>query len=201
MNFVLVLAASYLIGSIPFSLLSSKLKGHDPRKAGTGNVGATNALVVAGPLAGLLALAGDIGKGSLAIYLARSYQLPPLGIALAGMAAVIGHDFSVFLKFKGGKGIATTGGALLGIDLIFGLLAMLMWFLCMAVVRYFIPGTILALGLIPIIMLIFSWPAEYVMFGLAAFFLAIYAHRFDLQKFFNGQELTIQESVAKFLKK
>jgi len=80
--------ASFLIGSIPFSYLFSKLKGHDPRKAGTGNVGATNVLIVAGPFAASLAVIGDVGKGILAILLARYFGLSDWGRALCGVAVV-----------------------------------------------------------------------------------------------------------------
>lgn len=102
MKFILVVLASYLIGSIPFSYIFSKLRrGVDPRNVGTGNIGATNTLVVAGKTAGALALAGDIGKGAAAIFLARYFGLSDWGIAFSGLAAVVGHDFSVFLGFRG----------------------------------------------------------------------------------------------------
>ena len=201
MKLLLIVLASYLIGSIPFSHIFPGIKGKDVRVAGTKNVGATNVLVVAGPLMGALALIGDIGKGYFSVYLAQRYQLPPFGIALAALAAVAGHDFSIFLRFKGGKGLATTGGALLAMDLIFGLLALLLWILCMIILRYFVPSTILVLAFVPVMMWMASWRPEYILFGFGAFLLAVYAHRCDLQRFFAGKELTIQESMAKHLKK
>jgi glycerol-3-phosphate acyltransferase PlsY len=197
----LVIVASYLIGSIPFSYLFSRLKGVDPRKAGTGNVGASNALAVAGKTAGALALAGDTGKGIAAILLARYFGLSDWGIAFSGLAVVAGHDFSVFLGFKGGKGVATTGGVLMALDPIFGTLALLLWILSMVVLRYFIPSTVLILCFIPVMMWMGSWRLAYIVFGILAAVLAIYVHRSDLQRFFSGNELTIQESVAKYSKK
>lgn len=201
MKLLLILLFSYLIGSIPFSHIFPKFKGKDVRSGGTKNVGATNALVVAGPLMGALALTGDILKGFLSIQLARYFNLSDLGIALCGLAAVVGHDFSIFLGFKGGKGVATTGGALIALDPIFATLALLLWILCMIILRYFIPSTILILGFIPVMMWMVSWRAEYILFGIAAFLLAVYAHREDFKHFFSGQEITIQESIAKHLRK
>lgn len=192
---------SYLIGSIPFSYLFSRFKGHDVREKGTKNVGATNALVVAGPIAGALSLAGDISKGILPVLLCRYFSLPDWGTALSALAAIAGHDFSLFLGFRGGKGIATTGGVLLALDPIFTFLVILLWGLTMLVIRYFIPSTILVLGFLPIMMWMGSWRTEYVLFGVGAFLLALYVHRHDLQRFFSGNELTIQESIAKYRKK
>lgn len=201
MKLLLIIFLSYLIGSIPFSYLFSKLKGADLRKGGTGNVGATNVLVVAGPLAGALALIGDITKGILAIQLARYFNLSDWGIALCGLAAVAGHDFSIFLRFSGGKGVATTAGVLLALGPLFSMLVLLLWIIAMIVLRYFIPSTILILAFLPVMMWMVSWRVEYICFATGAFLLAVYTHRADIQRFFAGEELTIQESMAKYLKK
>jgi glycerol-3-phosphate acyltransferase PlsY len=201
MNQILVILVSYLIGSIPFSYISSKAKGKDPRKTGTGNVGASNVVAVAGKRAGVIALTGDILKGIAAIAIARYYSLPDWGIALAGLAAVIGHDFSIFLGFKGGKGIATTGGVLIGLQPIFAFLVLLLWFLIMLVLRYFIPSTILVLCLVPFMMWMGSFRLEYIGFAVGALFLALYAHRNDIKRFLAGEELSISDSLAKYLKK
>ncbi|MFA4844345.1 MAG: glycerol-3-phosphate 1-O-acyltransferase PlsY [Candidatus Margulisiibacteriota bacterium] len=201
MKTIFIILSAYLIGSIPFSHIFPKLKGKDVKTAGTKNVGATNALVVAGPLMGALALAGDIAKGYLAIFLAQHYHLAPWAVLLAGFAAVAGHDFSLFLRFKGGKGVATTGGTFLAIDPVFGLLMILIWALCLAVFRYFIPSTMVALAFAPVLMWMGSMSWSYILYGVALFFLAAYAHRGDLKRFAAGQELTIAESMAKYLKK
>lgn len=201
MKLLLIVFLSYFIGSIPFSYLFSKLKGADPRKAGTGNVGATNALVVAGKIAGALSLAGDIGKGIAAISIARYFGLSDGGIAFSGLAVVLGHDFSIFLNFKGGKGVATTGGVLIALDPVFTFLVILTWVLAMVVLRYFIPSTILVLAFVPVMMWMGTWRMEYIIFGMANAALAIYAHRLDLQRFFEGKELTIQESFTKYFRK
>lgn len=201
MKFVGIILLSYLLGSIPFSHIFPKLKGLDVRKGGTKNIGASNALVVAGPIMGALALAGDIGKGYLAVYLAQQYLGVPWGITLAALAAVIGHDFSIFLKFKGGKGVATTGGALFGIDLIFGVFVLLFWILLILISRYFIPSTIIILGCIPIGMLVLGMRFEFIVFGIIAFILALYTHREDIGRIISGKELKTSDSMKKYLKK
>jgi acyl phosphate:glycerol-3-phosphate acyltransferase len=202
MTAVVSVIAAYLIGSLPFSYIFSRLRrGVDPRRHGTGNVGATNTLLVAGKLAALLALAGDIAKGVGAIVLARYLGLDDRGIALTAFAVVVGHDFPLFLGFKGGKGVATTAGVLFGLDWIFGGLIVLLWVLCMTLVRYFIPGSVLTFVLVPLVMWLGSWRWPYIIFGVANAALAIYAHRRDLARFFAGQETPIQEALAKYFKK
>ena len=199
---ITIIIASYLIGSIPFSHIFPRLlKGHDVRKQGTGNVGASNALIVAGKRAGLLALTGDICKGVAVIVLARSFGLADWAIAAAALAAVVGHDFSLWLGFKGGKGVAVTGGVLLALDPIFGTLVLLFWFFVMLIFRYFIPSTVLVLCLVPLLMWMGSRRVEYIIFGILNAALGIYAHRANLRLFFAGQEQTIPETLAKHFKK
>ncbi len=112
-----VVIVSYLIGSIPFSYLVARFwKGIDIRMCGSGNVGMTNVWRNAGPVAGVLALAGDLGKGVLVVLLAKYYG-PPLLVALASMAALAGHSWPVFLGFKGGKLVATGVGIITAISL------------------------------------------------------------------------------------
>jgi glycerol-3-phosphate acyltransferase PlsY len=202
MKTILVVLLAYFVGSIPFSHLFPRLlKGHDVRKKGTGNVGASNALIVAGKRAGFLALAGDIGKGVAVIIIARYFGLADWAVAAVALAAVLGHDFSLFLGFKGGKGVAVTGGILLALDPIFGTLVLLFWIFVMLILRYFIPSTVLVLCLVPVLMWMGSWRVEYLIFGVINAGLGIYAHRANLQLFFAGQELTISETLAKHFKK
>jgi acyl phosphate:glycerol-3-phosphate acyltransferase len=198
----LIIIVSYLIGSIPFSHIFPRLiKGHDVREKGTKNVGASNALIVAGKRAGLLALLGDTGKGIAAVLLARYFGLPVWAIATCALAAVIGHDFSLFLKFKGGKGVATFGGTLIALDPVFTVLVVLLWIFAMLVLRYFIPSTVLIICFVPVLMWMGSWRTEYIIFGILNAALGTYAHRVNLMAFFAGNELTIQESMTKHLKK
>jgi glycerol-3-phosphate acyltransferase PlsY len=201
MEIFLIILISYLLGSIPFSHIFPKIKGHDVGKKGTKNIGATNALVVAGPIMGTLALAGDIAKGYLAVSIALYYSPLPWVAVLAGLAAIIGHDFSIFLKFKGGKGVATTGGALMAFDLIFAVFVLLLWLLLILVSRYFIPSTLIMLGIIPLLMWVLGKRMEYIVFGFLAFALVLYAHREDIKRIISGKELNTSESVRHYLRK
>jgi glycerol-3-phosphate acyltransferase PlsY len=111
----IILVASYLIGSIPFGYLIARIWNVDIRLRGSGNIGATNVFRNLGLVPGLLVFALDLAKGTLAVCLAQYLTTLPWLIVLAGFAVVLGHMFSVFLKFKGGRGSATGLGVLLGI--------------------------------------------------------------------------------------
>jgi glycerol-3-phosphate acyltransferase PlsY len=133
--------------------------------------------------------------------MARFFGLPDWAVAACALAAIIGHDFSIFLGFKGGKGVATFGGTLIGLDPIFTALVVLLWIFTMLVLRYFIPSTILVICFVPILMWMGSWRSEYIVFAVLNAALVIYAHRANLQLFFAGQELPIPEMLVKHLKK
>ncbi len=201
LNF-LFLVFSYLIGSIPFAFLSSKyIKGIDIRTVGSQNVGATNTLGHAGKLAGSLALIGDIGKGILVVFLAQHFIGDPFWVALSGFLVVLGHDFPIFLKFKGGKGVATTGGVLIGLDWPFALIMVLLWALTILVTRFYIMSSLIILGLIPFFMLVTCWQIEYVILYFCLWLLALYVHRFDIQRQIEGKESTVQEYFKKYKNK
>jgi len=202
MTLAVSLLACYLIGSVPFSYIFSKMRrGVDPRQAGTGNVGASNTLLVAGKVAAVLAVIGDTAKGVCAILLARYLHLNDWGLVLSALAVVLGHDFSLFLGFKGGKGVATTGGVLIALDPLFGGIIILLWILCMLMLRRFIPGTLLTFILVPLVMWMGSMRTPFILWGIVNAALALYVHRQDLERFLAGNELTIQESLAKALNK
>src|SRR6266849_2201636 len=115
MIFVVIPIAGYLLGSIPFGLILAKiLGGRDVRKAGSGNIGATNVARVAGPFAGILTLILDVAKGAGAVLLAAQFSLgSTLWMMVAGLCALVGHCFPAWLKFRGGKGVATAAAMLI----------------------------------------------------------------------------------------
>ncbi len=128
----LALVAAYLLGSVPFAIISSRIFGlADPRSYGSKNPGATNVLRSGNKFAALLTLVGDAAKGWLAVFLAQTYGSPiGLGssfVALVALAAFFGHIYPIFLKFKGGKGVATAAGVLLSIDPWLGLATLGTW--------------------------------------------------------------------------
>ena len=138
---VLAVMAAYLLGSVPFAILSSRLFGlADPRSYGSKNPGATNVLRSGNKLAALVTLVGDSAKGALAVILAQVYGSPiGLGasfVVLVSLAVFLGHIYPVFLRFKGGKGVATAAGILLALDPMLGLATLATWLLVAFASRY-----------------------------------------------------------------
>lgn len=137
MNALVFVLLGYLLGSIPFAVIVSKVFGlADPRSFGSGNPGATNVLRSGNKLAALLTLVGDTAKGWIAMWLTRKLGADDLGVALAGIAAFLGHVFPMFLKFKGGKGVATALGVLAGFNGWLALICAGVWLLVALVTRY-----------------------------------------------------------------
>ncbi|HRE18491.1 MAG TPA: glycerol-3-phosphate 1-O-acyltransferase PlsY [Rhodocyclaceae bacterium] len=129
--------AAYLLGSVPFAVIVSRaFKLADPRTYGSKNPGATNVLRSGNKAAAALTLLGDALKGWLAVFLAQHYQLGNLGVGLVALAVFFGHLFPVFLKFKGGKGVATAAGVLIGLDAILGFGVIGVWVSVAFAVRY-----------------------------------------------------------------
>lgn len=146
---------AYLLGSVPFAVLSSWLfKLPDPRTYGSGNPGATNVLRTGKKAAAILTLAGDAGKGWLAVvsaqHFAPQWALGNEAIAIAAIAVFLGHVFPVFLRFHGGKGVATAVGVLLGLNAWIGLLALATWLLVAIVWRISSLSALVAAVLAPI---------------------------------------------------
>jgi len=192
-NLLLVLA--YLLGSIPFGLLLAKLfGGSDLRKSGSGNIGATNVARVVGPAAGILTLLLDAAKGALAVWLVGrlSGQSATL-IMLAGVVALLGHCFPVWLKFKGGKGVATALGVFLMLAPLAALGAALFFLLVVLLWRYVSLGSVSAAAAMPLLVY-FLWapghaPPLVVIFGtLFASALVIFKHDANLQRLVDGTE-------------
>jgi len=137
MNTLVFAALGYLLGSLPFAVIVSKAFGlADPRTFGSGNPGATNVLRTGNKLAALLTLLGDAAKGWLAMWLADLLGADATTAALAGVAAFLGHVFPIFLRFKGGKGVATALGVLIGIDGTMAALVAATWLAVAFVSRY-----------------------------------------------------------------
>jgi acyl phosphate:glycerol-3-phosphate acyltransferase len=138
MTALLFIVGAYLLGSIPFAILASKaLKLPDPRTYGSNNPGATNVLRSGNKAAAVLTLAGDVAKGAIAVLLARYFLVDEKGaVFLVAIAVFLGHVFSVFLRFKGGKGVATALGVLLALNWVMGLIALGLWLLVAGITRY-----------------------------------------------------------------
>ena len=195
LNHLWLLLAAYLLGSIPFGLLLAKLFGNaDVRKTGSGNIGAANVARVAGPLAGILTLVLDTAKGAAAVSLAARFTRESAAwMMLAALAALVGHCFSVWLKFKGGKGVATALGEFLALCPPAALAALLLFALVATWWRYVSLGSISAAAAMPLLMYLF-WaphhaPPLIIAFGsLAATLLVVYQHRANIQRLVRGEE-------------
>jgi len=157
-TFALWCLAAYLAGSIPFGLVLMKLAGKgDVRKSGSGNIGATNVLRTGGKVLGIVTLLLDIAKGFIPVYLARRFGLPPQLLSFVALAGVVGHIFTPWLRFEGGKGVATALGVALAYHPLMVLPSLAAFILLLAIFRYVSLGSIVsALVLIPAAMGLFG---------------------------------------------
>ena len=187
--------AAYLLGSIPFGLLLSKLFGTvDIRNEGSGNIGATNVARVAGPVAGILTLLLDAGKGAVAVLLAmRLANGSALWMMISGFCALLGHCFPIWLGFRGGKGVATAAGMFLVVCPLAFLGATILFVLVVLYWRFVSLGSISAAAAMPLL-IYFFWaphhaPPYAITFGsLAAALLIVYKHDGNIQRLVQGNE-------------
>jgi glycerol-3-phosphate acyltransferase PlsY len=194
---ILVILISYILGSIPFGYIVSKLvKKIDIRDYGSGNIGATNTLRILGPFMALIVLIGDIGKGYLSIYLTHFISHDNLFIlTVAGLAVICGHDWSLFLKFKGGKGVATTFGVILALNPMISILAAIVWVIVIITTKYASLSSISALISIVIFTILFKQPYEYIIFSIIILILTIVRHKENIKRLKFGNERKINEKI------
>jgi acyl phosphate:glycerol-3-phosphate acyltransferase len=193
--FLVIPFAAYFLGSIPFGLLLAKLfGGGDVRKAGSGNIGATNVARVVGPLAGVLTLIFDTAKGVAAVWLAGRFTGDSATwMMIAAFAVLLGHCFPVWLKFKGGKGVATALGVFLALCPLAAVSALLLFVLCVAYWRYVSLGSVAAAAAMPLL-IYFLWapghapPIVADSGTLAVALLVIYKHNGNLRRLVEGTE-------------
>lgn len=188
MIFMLCMAGAYLLGSIPFGLLIARVKGIDIRSRGSGNIGATNVLRHVGKGEALLTLCADAAKGFIPAFLA--VHIFPYGPAAGfiGVAAVAGHVFSVFLRFRGGKGVATALGVLGAYAPAVGLLTVGIWILIFAVFRISSLSAIGAFLLLPVVALLAGEPGEKTALLLGLSLLIIIRHKDNIGRLIRGEE-------------
>ena len=185
---LLLLSGGYLVGAIPFGVVVCRAMGlPDPRAAGSKNIGFTNVLRVAGRAAGILTLLGDMGKGWVAGWTAGLWVSEPWWIVAIAFASVLGHLFPVFLGFKGGKGVATALGAVLGVAPAIGGALVATWLLVAAVWRYSSGAAIAAFVLLPIIAL-WQGNVPFLVFSLCVSGLILSRHRSNMARLLAGTE-------------
>ena len=188
---VLVLLG-YLVGGIPFGVVVSKLMGcPDPRTVGSKNIGFTNVLRVSGKTAGILTLIGDMGKGWIMGYVATQIYPAEWVILLVGIAPFIGHLYSPFLRFTGGKGVATALGSVLGVAPLIGLVLLLTWIGAVAVWRYSSGGALTAFALFPVLAVFVRPTSGFIIFSLVISGLIVIKHKGNIERLWKGTESKI----------
>ena len=184
-----ILLISYLLGAIPNGLIFGKLIWKkDLRKFGSGNIGATNAWRVIGKSAGLFIFALDFLKGAISVLIAENFLGEPLAMILAGIFAIIGHSFSVFLKFRGGKGVATGLGVIAMLMPEVTAIVFLIWLVIVFFTRYVSLGSIVASIFVPLLAIFFDEPTEFILLGALAAVFIIIRHKENIVRLSQGVE-------------
>ena len=186
MELILVISVSYLMGSIPFGLILTKIfLKKDIREIGSGNIGATNVLRTGNKLIGYLTLILDVLKAVIPVLYIK-FNFPEL-VYISSLSAFIGHVFPIWLKLKGGKGVATYVGILFSINYFLGIIFVVSWLIIFFISKYSSLGSILSTLLIPIfIFLNSSYENQY--FFIIMFVLILYTHRENVKRLINKEE-------------
>lgn len=184
---VIAVVVSYLIGSIPMGVIVSRSQGVNIQEHGSGNIGATNVWRTLGLLPGLIVLALDMGKGVAAIMIGR-YLGGVETELLASFSALCGHSWSLFLRFRGGKIVATGAGVLLAISPMATLIALVVLLTTVGISRYVSLGSMLAAISVPISFYVLNLDKLYILFGIILMLFIIYKHRPNIKRIINGTE-------------
>jgi glycerol-3-phosphate acyltransferase PlsY len=194
-KYIISLIASYFVGSISTAYLVSKnIYKVDIRQHGSKNPGSTNVLRVLGAKPAALVFAMDLLKGLLVVLLARYIGGENLAL-LCGLAVVVGHDWSVFLKFSGGKGIASSLGVVLGISPVVALWVLIAGAAVIILFRFVSLGSITGAILLPILLVVYKYPVKYLYFGLALAIMAVWRHRSNIKRLLSGTENKIGQKI------
>jgi len=190
MKMTLIIGFSYFLGSIPFGYLVSKyLKKVDIREYGSGNIGASNIFRVLGFRYALLVMIGDCLKGFLAVYFAKLFTTASTELYLiAGLFAIIGHNWSIFLKFQGGKGIATTYGIILCLYPYIAIISALIWIILVVSSKFASLGSLVSVLSMLLMSFIFQTSAEFKYFVLVINILALLRHRSNIIRLIKHKE-------------
>jgi len=189
---ILLLIGAYLLGSIPFAIVSSRLLGlEDPRRYGSGNPGATNVLRSGNKKAAALTLLGDCIKGWLAVWVAGRLGFDLTWCALAGLAAFLGHVFTIFLRFNGGKGVATALGVLAALDYRIALACLVIWLATAYFSRYSSAAAVAAALAAPVAALLLFGPQAATVTVLAMSAVLVWRHTANIKRLLAGTESRI----------
>lgn len=187
MTYLIVAVAAYLLGSIPFGIVMARIFGlGDLRQIGSGNIGTTNVLRTGNKPAAFLTLVLDAGKGAVAVLAARAYGGEDI-VGLAGLFAMLGHLYPVFLRFKGGKGVATFLGVLLALSFPVGLAACATWVASALAFRYSSLAALVAAALAPVYTLVWYHHFGAILVALLSA-LIYYRHQGNIRRLLDGSE-------------
>ena len=193
LDFVVAAAISYLLGSIPNGLILGKaIWGVDLRQHGSKNIGATNAWRTIGKAGGISIFVLDFLKGAISAYLGLHLGGSELAGVLCGILAIAGHSWSVFLSFKGGKGVATGLGVIAALMPTVTLIVFAVWFAIVYFTGYVSLGSIIGAALVPILTLFFGLHTEFLILGLIAAVFIIYRHKSNIERLLKGTESKIK---------
>ena len=193
LDFVVAAAISYILGSIPNGLILGKaIWGVDLRQHGSKNIGATNAWRTIGKAGGISIFALDFLKGAVSAYLGLHLGGSELAGVLCGILAIAGHSWSVFLAFKGGKGVATGLGVIAALMPEVTLIVFAVWFAIVYFTGYVSLGSIVGAALVPILTLFFGLHTEFLILGLIAAVFIIYRHKSNIERLLKGTESKIK---------
>jgi len=191
----LLVLCGYLLGGVPFGVVISRVMGlPDPRTVGSKNVGFTNVLRVSGKKAGILTLLGDMGKGWVMGVMATQFLQDEWAVLAVALSPFLGHLFSPFLRFSGGKGVATALGTVLGVAPLIGLLLLFAWVGAVALWRYSSGGALTAFGLFPVLAALFRPSHAFISFALLVTGLIVVKHKGNIERLWNGTESKIGQS-------
>jgi len=193
MRIALLIILAFVLGSIPFGAIIAKIKGVDLRKIGSGNIGATNALRAMGKSAAVVTLLGDVLKGTAAVVLGRYLSIGPVYEGILGVSAILGHNFSIFLKFKGGKGVATSIGVLLIYSPLTAVLTVIIWLATALITRYSSLGAIVSFGLLPLNVILFDYSEIKLTISIIIALLILLMHTGNIKRLIKGEERKIGE--------
>jgi len=195
-NYLFLISIVYFFGSIPFAYILPKIFGlGDIRNIGSGNVGATNVLRAGNKLLAIIVLAFDIIKGFVPLFVLKNYyhnELSEIIILFIGSAAILGHIFPIWLKFKGGKGVATYIGFLFAINYIFGIIFIITWLLIAFLKKYSSLASITSLVLLPLFVMLFSYEKHVIYLLILINLIIISKHYSNIYRLINKSETKIK---------
>ena len=197
MSAALLVLFGYVLGSIPTGFLVGRAFGVDVRKVGSGNIGMANVLRAAGKWPAALTMLGDMLKGLLPVVIARNFTDNPWVLAIVALAAVVGHCWPVFLRFKGGKAVATGAGTSIGLVPLVGLGLFVFWWIVVLLSRYTSLGAIAVMVVSPFAFWLSGQPLPYVLYAVIGGTLVLWRHRENARALMKGTERKFGERVRK----